>query len=138
MRMYFVLKLKFCPKKSPQINSKKNTKMHEKVDKLLQTKSQSVANAVGQKKSNGNPSFEDNRKAIVQKKIEPTGNNSGVAQLGKKKRDLERAKKNNPNGLQHHNRPEYQEQNERQMELINQGVDKKDAKRQAKAEAKNK
>ena len=99
-----------------------------------------MANAVAQKKNNGNQTFalEDNRAKTIQKKLKTEGTNSNVAQLGKKKRDLEKAKKNNPIGLQHHNRPEYQDVNERQMELIKNGVNKKDAKRQAKAEAKNK
>jgi hypothetical protein len=115
--------------------------MNTHADKTQKNKNQPVANAVAQKKNNGNQTFalEDNRtNSIVQKKLETIESNSDVAQLGKKKRDLERAKKNNPNGLQHHNRPEYQDVNERQMELVKSGVNKKDAKRQAKAEAKNK
>ncbi len=115
--------------------------MNTQADKTQETKKQLVANSVTQKKSNGNQAFalEDNRKeSIVQKTLKTIENNSDVAQLGKKKRDLERAKKNNPNGLQHHNRPEYQEQNERQIELINQGTSRKDAKRQAKEETKKK
>ena len=97
----------------------------------------SVANAVAQKKDNQAVGIEDNRsKTVTQTKSKTTDGN--VAQLGKKKRDLERAKNNNPNGLQHHNRPEYQDQNERQMELINQGMSRKDAKRQAKEETKKK
>ncbi|PXY42406.1 hypothetical protein DMB65_04035 [Flavobacterium cheongpyeongense] len=115
--------------------------MNTHADKIQKNKNQPVANAVTQKKNNGNQTFalEDNRtNSIVQKKLETIENNSDVAQLGKKKRDLERAKKNNPNGLQHHNRPEYQDVNERQMELIKSGVNKKDAKRQAKEEIKKK
>jgi len=115
--------------------------MNTHADKTQKNKSQSVANSVAQKKSNGNQTFalEDNRtESIVQKKLKTIESNSNVAQLGKKKRDLARAKANNPNGLQHHNRPEYQDVNEKQMELIKNGVNKKDAKRQAKAEAKNK
>lgn len=102
--------------------------MNTHADKTQKNKNQPVANAVAQKKNNGNQTFalEDNRtNSTVQKKLKAIENNSDVAQLGKKKRDLERAKKNNPNGLQHHNRPEYQDVNERQMELIKTGVNKK-------------
>jgi hypothetical protein len=114
--------------------------MYEKTNKITDNKNQTVINTVAQKKSNANQTFalEDNRtESIVQKKLETTRSNLDVAQLGKKRRDLERAKKNNPNGLQHHNRPEYQDVNERQMQLINeQGLDRKEAKRQAKHEIK--
>ena len=114
--------------------------MYKKTEKNNENKTPSVANAVTQKKNNQALTFEDNRtKTITQKKSKTIGENSNVAQLGKKKRDLDRAKKNNPNGLQHHNRPEYQDVNERQMELINQGgISRKDAKRQAKEETKKK
>ncbi|MDR7211100.1 hypothetical protein [Flavobacterium piscis] len=114
--------------------------MNTHANKMHGNKSQSVANTVAQKKSNGNQTLalEDNRtESIVQKKLKIVDSNSTVAQLGKKKRDLERAKKNNPNGLQHHNRPEYQDVNERQIELVKTGVSKKDAKRQAKLEKKD-
>jgi hypothetical protein len=115
--------------------------MSTHTNKTQENKNQSVANIVAQKKINNNPAltFEDNRsKAVTQTKSKTLGSNDSVAQLGKKKRDLEKAKKNNPNGLQHHNRPEYQEQNERQMQLINEGMDRKEAKRQAKDETKKK
>nr|WP_315175940.1 hypothetical protein [uncultured Flavobacterium sp.] len=114
--------------------------MNTHTDKTSDSKNKSVANTVAQKKNNSNQAntLEDNRTQTIQKKLISEGTNSNVAQLGKKKRDLERAKNNNPNGLQHHNRPEYQEQNERQMELINQGMSRKDAKRQAKEETKKK
>lgn len=115
--------------------------MYNQTEKTKENKNHAVANTVTQTKNNGSKTFalEDNRtNSIVQKKLKTIENNSDVAQLGKKKRDLERAKKNNPNGLQHHNRAEYQAVNERQMELIKSGVNKKDAKRQAKAEAKAK
>jgi hypothetical protein len=116
--------------------------MYKQEKNPKENKNQSVANTVAQKKSIGNQTFslEDNRsESIVQKKLKTVENNSNVAQLGKKKRDLDRAKKNNPNGLQHHNRPEYQDTNERQVELINQGgISRKDAKRQAKEETKKK
>jgi len=72
-------------------------------------------------------------RALVQKK---GISGKSVAQLGKKKRDIKRAKKNNPNGVQHHLRPEYQEQNERQMDLVMGGMSRKEAKRQAKQEEK--
>lgn len=111
--------------------------MNTYTNKTEDKKKQSVANAVAQKKDNRVVGLEDNRsKTVTQTKSKTIDGN--VAQLGKKKRDLERAKNNNPNGLQHHNRPEYQDQNERQMELINQGMSRKDAKRQAKEEAKKK
>ena len=73
-------------------------------------------------------------KAIVQtKKI----SNNDTIQLGKKKQAIKKAKKNNPNGVQHHIRPEYQEQNELQMNLVRQGMDRKEAKREAKKMIKN-
>lgn len=74
-------------------------------------------------------------KAIVEAKSLP---NNKVTQLGKKKRDIQNAKKNNPNGIQHHLRPEYQQQNEIQMGLINAGMDRKEAKRQAKQNVRKK
>ncbi len=114
--------------------------MNTHADKTQKNKNQPLANAVTQKKNNGNQTFvlEDNRTAsIVQRKSQTTRNNSDVAQLGKKKDAIKRAQNNNPNGLQHHNRPEYQDVNERQMQLINeQGLDRKEAKRQAKQEEK--
>lgn len=112
--------------------------MKTQTSKTEENKNQSVANTVAQKKSNGSQAFalEDNRTETIQKKLKTESTNSNVAQLGKKKRDLDKAKKNNPNGLQHHNRPEYQEQNERQIELINQGNSRKEAKRLAKEQTK--
>ncbi len=72
-------------------------------------------------------------KAIVQAK---SISGSGVAQLGRKKRDIKRAKQNNPNGVQHHIRPEYQAQNEQQMNLVMGGMDRKEAKRATKQKVK--
>lgn len=57
-----------------------------------------------------------------------------VYQLGKKKQAIKNAQKNNPNGVQHHIRPEYQQQNERQMDLINGGLDRGEARRQSRQE----
>ncbi|HAQ18765.1 MAG TPA: hypothetical protein DCR40_05940 [Prolixibacteraceae bacterium] len=74
-------------------------------------------------------------KALVQAK---SISGIGVAQLGKKKQAIKDAKNNNPNGVQHHIRAEYQEQNELQMNLVNQGMDRKEARREAKHEIKKK
>ena len=74
-------------------------------------------------------------KALVQAK---SISGIGVAQLGKKKQAIKDAKNNNPNGVQHHIRAEYQEQNELQMNLVNQGMERKEARREAKHEIKKK
>ena len=112
--------------------------MNTHANKTQDNKSKSIANAVAQKKDNQAVAFEDNRpKSVTQKKSKTVDSNSTVAQLGKKKDAIKKAKTNNPNGVQHHIRPEYQEENERQMELIRSGVDRKEARRQAREEKKN-
>ena len=55
-----------------------------------------------------------------------------------KKQAIKNAKKNNPNGIQHHLRPEYQRQNEQQMNLVMSGMSRKEAKRQVKQKTKKK
>lgn len=65
--------------------------MYEQVEKSKENKSSSVANSVGQKKSNGKQGlrFEDNRpETIVQRKLQEIANKSSLSpiQLGKDKK----------------------------------------------------
>lgn len=90
--------------------------MKQHLNKEKATESRSAANRVS---TNSQP---------IQTKSIP----GGVIQLGKKKNAIKRAK-DQKGGVKHHIRPEYQDENEKQMELIASGVDRKEAKRMAKA-----
>ena len=90
----------------------------------------------GQHQQMANNSPQVMQMKAVQQMANSGSSSSGVVQFGKKKEAIKAAKEQK-GGVKHHVRPEYQAQNNAQMALIQTGMSRKEAKRQAKAQLKD-